>query len=67
MYPYQWVLGKFAYPTHNLSKSPDKNLYIEIDGSNLEKVEFVSYVNIRKKDGEFKTIRLVNEVYKIKK
>lgn len=42
-FPYQKILGKFAYPTHNMSTNKDASIYNQFNVNKLEAVYYVSY------------------------
>ena len=43
-FPYQSILGKYSYPTHNMSGKPDKDLYTNFDVNDLDKIIYVNYI-----------------------
>tara|TARA_B100000575_G_scaffold287631_1_gene286285 strand:+ start:655 stop:1593 length:939 start_codon:yes stop_codon:yes gene_type:complete len=53
LFPYQRILGKFAYPTHNLSNSPDKNIYRGFHNFNYEGVNYVEFSFIKGSNNKY--------------
>lgn len=53
LFPYQKTLGKFAYPTHNLSNPPDAGIYENFENFNYMGAQYVEFSFIKGSDGNY--------------
>ena len=53
LFPYQKTLGKFAYPTHNLSNPPDAGIYENFENFNYVGAQYVEFSFIKGSDGNY--------------